>query len=234
MKKTATTLTLLALCMAAAVPAFASNAVRISQVYGGGGNSGATYKYDYVELFNFSGSPIDISGWSLQYGSATGTSDLGACVNCLTVFPAGSVIPSCGYYLIQLASGTNTTAADLPVAADLVIPAATANNLSATSGKIALKNNSTVTPCSPVTAFVDLVGYGTPNCIEGGGAAGAPSNSSGDVRGLGGVTDSDNNNLDFSVVSNPVPRNSQSPKNTECLAVPVTQKTWGSIKGIYR
>ena len=46
--------------------------VVISQLYGGGGNSGATYQNDFVELYNPSGLTFDLTGWSLQYTSATG------------------------------------------------------------------------------------------------------------------------------------------------------------------
>src|SRR5262245_31858967 len=155
MKKLATTLFALAICATAVCPAFAANSVRISQVYGGGGNAGAPYKNDYVELYNNSGVSVDISGWSLQYGSATGTVELGSCVNCLTVLPQGSCIGPNGYFLIQLACGTNTAAADLPVTPDYAVQpcASAANNLSATSGKIALKADNVVTFCAPQTAF---------------------------------------------------------------------------------
>ncbi|MBK9382575.1 MAG: lamin tail domain-containing protein [Chitinophagaceae bacterium] len=47
--------------------------VVISQVYGGGGNSGSTYTHDFIEIFNATGSPISLTGWSVQYNSATGT-----------------------------------------------------------------------------------------------------------------------------------------------------------------
>src|SRR5262245_35589089 len=57
----------------ASTPAEAvSTSVVISQVYGGGGNSGAPLTNDYVELFNLTSSPINLTGWSLQYASATG------------------------------------------------------------------------------------------------------------------------------------------------------------------
>ena len=46
----------------------------VSQVYAGGGNSGATYENDYVELFNRGSSSIDVAGWTVQYATATGTS----------------------------------------------------------------------------------------------------------------------------------------------------------------
>jgi hypothetical protein len=48
--------------------------VVISQVYGGGGNSGATYENDFVELFNPTDAPVTVAGWSVQYVSSTGTS----------------------------------------------------------------------------------------------------------------------------------------------------------------
>ena len=51
--------------------------VRISQVYGGGGNTGATYTNDFVELFNAGAASVDISGWSVQYASASGPSGTG-------------------------------------------------------------------------------------------------------------------------------------------------------------
>src|ERR671919_486946 len=47
--------------------------VVISQVYGGGGNTGATLKNDFIELFNRGASPVDVSGWSVQYASSTGS-----------------------------------------------------------------------------------------------------------------------------------------------------------------
>src|SRR5881394_321101 len=51
-----------------------STGIVISQVYGGGGNSGATFKNDFIELFNRGGTSVDVTGWSVQYTSATGSS----------------------------------------------------------------------------------------------------------------------------------------------------------------
>lgn len=233
MKRATPFVLVVALGVLCAQEAFASNSVRISQVYGGGGNSSATYQNDYVELFNASGAPVNISGWSLQYGSATGTVQLGACTNCLTVLPAGSVIPSCGYFLIQLAAGAGSAPA-LPVTPDYAVPQASANNLGATAGKIALKADAITTNCSPQTAFVDLIGYGTgANCFEGTAAAGL-TNSSMAVRNNGGLDDTDNNLSDFTPTSNAVPRNSKSPPNVGCLATPTAPRTWGRLKMLYK
>ena len=46
----------------------------ISQLYGGGGNSGATLKNDFIELYNRGSTTVSLTGWSVQYGAATGTS----------------------------------------------------------------------------------------------------------------------------------------------------------------
>src|SRR6476469_823360 len=51
-----------------------SSKVVISQVYGGGGNGGATYKNDFIELFNRSADSVSVQGWSVQYASASGIS----------------------------------------------------------------------------------------------------------------------------------------------------------------
>jgi predicted extracellular nuclease len=54
-------------------PAPASSAdVAISQVYGGGGNSGATLTADFIELRNTSAAAVDLTGWSVQHASSTG------------------------------------------------------------------------------------------------------------------------------------------------------------------
>src|SRR5215813_7743027 len=47
--------------------------VVISEVYGGGGNSGATFTNDFIELYNRGAAPVNLAGWSVQYASAAGT-----------------------------------------------------------------------------------------------------------------------------------------------------------------
>jgi len=99
-------------------------AVVISQVYGGGGNTGAVYSNDFVELFNNGTTAVSLTGWSVQYASAAGTT--------WTVTPlTGSMQPG-QYFLIQEASGGGVGA---------VIPTADNTgtiNLSATAGKVVL------------------------------------------------------------------------------------------------
>jgi predicted extracellular nuclease len=72
-----------------------SNAqVVISQVYGGGGNSGAPLNRDFIELFNRGTAAVDVSGYTIQYNSATGT---GAWL--FNTIPAGAIIQPGKYYL---------------------------------------------------------------------------------------------------------------------------------------
>ena len=87
----------------------ASSGVVISQVYGGGGNSGATYRNDFIELYNRSATPVDMTGWSVQFTAPTSafaaTSGTGTP---LTTNLSGIIQPG-HYYLIQEAAGANTT-----------------------------------------------------------------------------------------------------------------------------
>src|SRR5687768_5269232 len=62
----------------AAFPNGPSPNLVISQIYGGGGNSGATYTHDYIEIFNRSSVSVSLNGKSLQYASAAGTGNFGA------------------------------------------------------------------------------------------------------------------------------------------------------------
>lgn len=50
----------------------AESRVIINEAYLNGGSANATYKNKYVELYNPTSADINLSGWSLQYRSATG------------------------------------------------------------------------------------------------------------------------------------------------------------------
>jgi predicted extracellular nuclease len=205
---------LVAACLGAAVLAPSALAVSpnvvVSQVYGGGGNTGATYTHDYIELFNRGTTAVDVNGWSLQYASATGTGNFGASATQITEL-GPNTIPSGGYLLVQEAS---TAAVGLPLPPPLVADA-TPIAMSATAGKVALVNTTTPlgcnggsTPCSPaaLAQIVDLVGYGAANFFEGSAPTPAPSNTTAALRNGGGCTDTDQNASDFTV-GTPAPRN---------------------------
>ncbi|MCC6350356.1 MAG: lamin tail domain-containing protein [Candidatus Eisenbacteria bacterium] len=231
MKKLVTTLLTVAAVALVATASFAASAVRISQVYGGGGGSG-TYTNDYVELFNSSAVPVDMSGWALEYGSATG--NWGSSSGNYFVLPAGTIIQPCSYLLIQTGSA-GTAGEALPVTPDLVTASINAGQ---TNGKIglftALQANVACTSV-PAGVTVDKVSYGTANCWEGAAACGALTNTTVAVRANGGLTDTDENGADFApVAAGPIMHNAASGANAACLATPSMKGTWGALKSIYR
>ena len=185
-------------------PAVVSDVI-ISQVYGGGGNAGATLTHDFIELFNRGAAAVSLDGWSVQYNSAAGAGSW-------QVTPlAGSIAPG-GYYLVQESAGAGgTTPLPTPNAIGTIA-------MGGVSGKVSLQP--TITPLSgacPATS-ADLVGYGSTACFEGLGPTAALSNTTAALRVRGGCFDSDNNVMDF-VVGNPSPRNSAAPVRS-CTPVP--------------
>jgi len=145
--------------------------ILMSQIMGAGGNGTNPYTADYVELFNYGSSSVTLTGWSLQYASATGTSTSSNLFAIPTV-----TIPAGGYYLVSgavTANGGTTDPSDL----------STGMTLSGTSGRVflvdtqtALVSASIATPSSDAT-IIDMVGYGSPNSYEGAGPSPAPSSS---------------------------------------------------------
>jgi predicted extracellular nuclease len=184
----------------------ASSDMVVSQVYAGGGNSGATYANDFVEIFNRGTAAIDLGTWSIQYASAAGTSWQATALS-------GSVQPG-RYYLIQLASAA-------AVGAALPTPDATgATNLAQSGGKVALVRSTTplacgasAGSCSADSSVADLIGYGSATDFEGAEAASALSSTTAALRAGSGCTDTDANGSDFSAET-PAPRNSATPAAT--------------------
>jgi hypothetical protein len=190
--------TLLAVLLAAPAARGSSPDLVISQVYAGGGNSGATYANDYVELFNRGSTTIDVSGWSVQYATATGTT--------WTPTPLAGTLAPGRHYLVQFASGGAT---------GLTVPnpdATDTTNLSAAGGKLALVHataaltcGTSVGNCSAAAAVRDLLGYGTATDYESD-AAPALTNTTALTRTGTGCSDTDSNASDFTAES-PAPRN---------------------------
>lgn len=166
----------------------------INQVYGGGGNSGAFYKNDFIELYNNENTPVNLAGWSVQYTNTTGTS-------WNTTALSGS-IPAHGFFLVQEAAGANASAVNLPTP-DLIGTIA----LGATGGKVILCNTITAqTVSNPTVNVIDKVGFGAANAFEGSGPAPVTDNTTSVTRVTDGV-DNNNNAADFALTS-PLPRNS--------------------------
>lgn len=191
-----------ALTSAASASGSGAGNIVVSQVFAAGGNSGASYANDYVELFNRGTSAVSITGWTLQYASASSTT-------WQTTALTGSV-PAGGHYLVGLASGGSNGSA-LPTT-----DATGTSNLAVTGGKVAVVGNGTALSCgasagscSAVSGVEDLVGYGSATDYEGSAAAPGPSATTALTRAGSGCTDADSNTADFSTAA-PNPRNSAS------------------------
>ncbi len=175
--------------------------VVISQIYGGGGNNGATYKNDFIELYNPTDQNISLKDWSLQYVSATGSFPAISTASTVRSTLLREEIKAKTYYLIQENSNSDE-------GQPLEIPDATGFiNLAADKGKIALVNNTTLINSENDSSVVDFVGYGSmANKYEGDAPAPSSSNTQSIIR-YKSCLDSDNNNADFKK-ADPSPRNS--------------------------
>jgi predicted extracellular nuclease len=181
--------------------------VVISQVYGGGGNSGATFKNDFIELYNRGSAAVNLTGWTVQYASSTGTS-------WQVTTLSGTISPG-KYYLVQEAAGSGgSVSLPAPNAIGTI-------NMSATAGKVALVSNATALSGACPTEVVDFVGFGaTANCFETAFAP-APSNTNAILRKSDGAQDTDDNSVDF-VTGSPNPRNGLFPFVATATASPST------------
>ncbi|MBC7679877.1 MAG: ExeM/NucH family extracellular endonuclease, partial [Pseudorhodobacter sp.] len=169
----------------AATPAQAvSPDIVIAEVYGGGGNAGATFRNDFVVLRNNGSAAVDVSSWTLQYASAAGTS--------WAVTPLMGIIAPGERYLVQQAAGTGGTT-------DLPTPNASGSTaMSATAGKVALVPSRTActgTACAD-TPLRDFVGYGsTASTAESSPALGASNTMSVSRSSTGADTDQNGNDF---------------------------------------
>ncbi|MCX6144137.1 MAG: phospholipase D-like domain-containing protein [Ignavibacteriales bacterium] len=204
--------------------------VVISEVYGGGGNSGSTWKNDFVELYNPTNAPVNVTGWSVQYVPSTWTT-----VQTKTVL--SGVIQPKSYFLIQEAQGAGGTR-NLPTP-DVIGTIA----MAAGAARIALvKDTISITTPTDVSV-IDFVGYGVSSMYRGSGSAPALTNSTsaerkasvsstaatlapgGSEEKAGNGFDTDDNANDFVVQSAINPQNSASPKEPP----PAIQAGIGSV-----
>ncbi|HEX5622531.1 MAG TPA: lamin tail domain-containing protein, partial [Solirubrobacteraceae bacterium] len=196
-------LTTLAAALALAAPASAASPdIVISQVYGGGGNTGAQFRNDFIELYNRGTEAVPVTGWSVQYAASGGTT--------YQRTPLTGTIRPGRYYLVQEAAGANTAAPALPTPnAEGTIA------MAAGSGKVALVTNNTTLTCgadcdgAAALGVKDFVGYGAANDSETAPTA-VLTNSTAALRNGDGSVDTDNNAADFTVGA-PNPRNTPPP-----------------------
>ncbi len=206
--------------------------VRLSQIYGGGGNVASMWSSDFVELYN-SGPPQSLAGWSVQYASATGSTWQ------MTQLPS-LVLGTGQYLLVRQSSGSS-----LPSPQSVQLPPADVLGsiaMSATDGKVALCSGSApLAGSAPASAaIVDFVGYGLAATWNEPGApfdaarnAPSPSNSTAILRLSCGGGDTGTNALDWAVAL-PQPRNISTPPSTglslHTLAQPWFAKAGGRVR----
>ena len=182
-------------------PPVSQDKVVISQIFGGGGNSGAPYRNDFIEIFNAGDTPVNVAGWSVQYASATASTWSTTPLNPIALAPGQ-------YYLIQQAGGSNGAQLPAPDATGTIAMAAGA-------GKVALVKNTTALTgaCPNNPNIVDLAGYGgTASCFQGSGSAPGGSNTNAVMRKTNGCTDTRSNTSDFALAT-PNARNTVAPIN---------------------
>lgn len=217
------------------ISSFSQAQVVISQAYGGGGNVGATYSNDFIELFNRGTTAQSLAGWSVQYASANGTSWTTTALPSVTLQPGQ-------YFLIQQAAGSTPVLALPTPDLDGMSSATTGSNgnplltgiaMSGSNGKLILVNTTvaetTANPTGP--QIIDKVAYGTTSTsgFEGSGPTGvALTNSTAAIRNNSGCTDANDNATDFTAAT-PTPRNTASPVNI-CSTASVNDNAIAGLK----
>ncbi|MEW6062061.1 MAG: lamin tail domain-containing protein, partial [Bacteroidota bacterium] len=180
------------------------NHVVIAEIYGGGGLTDATYKNDYIVLYNPTHNSIDLTNWSIQYTTASG-------FQWFKTILSGNIAPH-SYFLIQQSGGL--TGENLPRVPNVIGNIA----MSEMEGKVALVNDSTtLVGANPIddVRIVDFVGYGNANAFEGTAPTSASSSTTSICRkdNMGNSTygvngngwDSNDNGNDFFIKTDPLP-----------------------------
>jgi 5'-nucleotidase len=160
----------------------------ISEVYGAGGNSGAVYNADFVEIFNPTTGSLDLTGMSVQYRSATGTGT--------GSFALSGSVAAGDTYLVQMsAPGANGAALTPDATAD---PAFT---MSGSDGQVLLKASTDAFSGSGNlagnAALVDMVGYGDGATSFEGAPTGIDLTATTSAKRFETGVDTDNNAADF-------------------------------------
>jgi Lamin Tail Domain/Secretion system C-terminal sorting domain len=183
--------------------------LKILEVYGGGGSTSATaaYKNDYVVLKNLGTSAVDLSAYSIQYGSATGGIDPAPWSSRGAL--SGTIAAGDCFFIKMSADNATYMGGTLPTAnlvldaTNTFLAAGTAANgisMSGTSGKIALVSGQTMITNATTATVIDKIGYGVANNSEGSPTATLSITLSAKRKGNGSV-DTDNNLADFDVVT---------------------------------
>ncbi|GAA1977863.1 hypothetical protein GCM10009798_43860 [Nocardioides panacihumi] len=171
----------------------------ISEVYGAGGNNGAVYNADFVELYNPTASALPLAGLAVHYRSAAGGSGG-------SPYALSGSVPAHAHWLVQMgAAGANGAALPTPDAT-----AAPAFNMAAGGGQVALQQGTTVIATSGNVAgaagLVDFVGATGASSFETAPTTSAATAAQSLNRTSAGA-DTDSNAADFALAA-PSPTNS--------------------------
>ncbi|GAB3009888.1 lamin tail domain-containing protein [Amycolatopsis acidiphila] len=189
----------LVVCAPAAPAALAAPSADalIGEVYGGGGNSGATLTSDFIELTNAGTAAVSLDGWSVQYLPAAPSASSKWQVTPLT----GSVAAGARYLVAESTGSGGTVALPTPDASGGIAMAAGAGTVALVHATTAL-TCLTAADCAADVAVHDLVGYGAATVRETNPAP-AASNTTSIARTSG---DTDDNAADFAT-GTPTPTN---------------------------
>ena len=159
----------------------------ISEVYGAGGNPGATFNADFVELFNPTAADISLAGLSVQFRAAAETA---------VVEPLSGTVPAGAHFLVQM-SPAGAVGLALPEP-DLIADPGMAMN--GPSGQVFLATTTTAVAATGNVAgsadLWDMVGYGSAGTFETANTGVALNSSTAAARDALG-TDTDHNANDF-------------------------------------
>src|SRR5450830_1217754 len=206
----------------AGTPAPGAPHLVISQIYGAGGNSGASLTNDYIELFNPTSAPVSLSGLSGQYASSAGIWWTN-----ITPLPAKTLQPG-QYFLVQeFSNGAIGSALPTPDATGSI-------NLSGTSGKVALVTGTAAMAASatPTSAnVIDWVAFGTSATPAEGGTPTANLTPTTAAFRSNECVDTNNNGADFSVKA-VGPRNMSTPLHS-CITDVTTSFAVSGVGPVY-
>jgi uncharacterized repeat protein (TIGR02543 family) len=156
----------------------------IWEVYSAGGNTGATYKRDFIVLYNGSNTAIDLAGYTIQYGSAIGDFSVKSTLN--------GIINAKSYYTVaDTQSGSN--GAELP----FLINQSSGLSFGGTDGKVLLAYNNQASNKTTLSNVIDLIGYG--NSADTFESVRTVDLSSSTSAKRNSTTDTNDNSTDFTV-----------------------------------
>ncbi|MDO4241931.1 MAG: lamin tail domain-containing protein, partial [Microbacteriaceae bacterium] len=149
----------------------------INEVYGGGGNKGATHNRDFVELYNPTAQAVSLTGWQIQGFSKKGNTSNGSPVALSGTIESGAYFVICG----KLKPESTAAAPTCDIESNL--------DIGKDGASTKLLNNTGAT--------IDLVGWGGSSLFEGTGAAVTDNPTS--IQRINDGGDTNDNSADFKV-----------------------------------